>query len=104
MHTYFCRGNAFRLAVLWRFGGTYFDLDIISVNSLTQTTPDGKTIPLRRFIAREEPQQLNNAALRFPKDDPMLWEIMVNFVKKVATISLMDSLMDMSGREMVRFA
>ncbi|KAL3902192.1 MAG: hypothetical protein SGCHY_000043 [Lobulomycetales sp.] len=75
-------GNAFRLAILWKLGGTYLDMDIISVNPLTWTTLDGKFVPMGRFIAREEPEQLNNAALRFPKNDPMVWQLMQNFVDK----------------------
>ncbi|KAJ3211108.1 hypothetical protein HK099_008096, partial [Clydaea vesicula] len=74
-------GNALRLAVIWKFGGTYLDLDIISVNSL-KTISNGKKEPLKRFIAREETEQLNNAALRFPKNDPFVWVLMENFVEK----------------------
>jgi lactosylceramide 4-alpha-galactosyltransferase len=84
-------GNAFRLAVLWKFGGTYFDLDIISSNPLMQNMPDGSIQPLGRFIAKQEKETLNNAAMRFPmvifdlisniKNDLMLWEIMVEFVR-----------------------
>jgi hypothetical protein len=43
--------------------------------------PDGTSQPLGRFIAKQEPESLNNAALRFPKNDRMLWEIMKNFAE-----------------------
>ncbi|KAI9105886.1 hypothetical protein DFS34DRAFT_601331 [Phlyctochytrium arcticum] len=65
-------GNAFRLAKLYHDGGVYFDMDIISLNPL-----DG----IGRSAAREQVNQLNNAALSFPPRDPLLWLTMENFVK-----------------------
>ncbi len=55
------------------------DLDIISVNPISDHK-NGKTVPLARFIAKEEPEQLNNAALRFPEKDPFVWALMESFV------------------------
>lgn len=97
-------GNAFRLALLWKYGGTYLDLDIISVNSLHVLGETGSVgheeakkkmgywervmgdgyyrAPLGRLIAREESEQLNNAALRFPPKDLWIDAIMNDFVDK----------------------
>jgi hypothetical protein len=61
-------------------------MDIISVNPLDQVMPDGSRKPLGSFIAKQEPEALNNAALRFPKNDVMLREIMTNFVETVRLI------------------
>ncbi|KAI8818317.1 uncharacterized protein EV422DRAFT_538113 [Fimicolochytrium jonesii] len=65
-------GNALRLAVVWKYGGVYMDLDIISINPLRG---------MGRSIAREEINRVNNAALRFPREDPLVWALMEEFVE-----------------------
>ncbi|KAJ3175231.1 hypothetical protein HDU87_006313 [Geranomyces variabilis] len=64
-------GNALRLAVIYKEGGVYMDMDIISLNPLPTVT---------RSIAREEKVRINNAALSFPSLDPLLWALMEEFV------------------------
>lgn len=72
---------AFRLGLLWKFGGTYLDLDIVSLNPLTLTNSEnGTPYSMGKFIAREEGEQLNNAALRFPPNDIFLEAIINDFV------------------------
>ncbi|TPX66383.1 hypothetical protein SpCBS45565_g04518 [Spizellomyces sp. 'palustris'] len=64
-------GNAYRLAAVYKEGGTYLDMDIISLNSLGAAG---------RYVAREQIDVINNAALSFPKGDGLLWAIMEEFV------------------------
>ncbi|KAI8589248.1 hypothetical protein BDZ88DRAFT_418840 [Geranomyces variabilis] len=64
-------GNALRLAVIYKEGGVYMDMDIISLNPLPTVT---------RSIAREEKIRINNAALSFPSLDPLLWALMEELV------------------------
>ncbi|KAJ3160878.1 hypothetical protein HDU86_008240 [Geranomyces michiganensis] len=64
-------GNALRLAVIYKEGGVYLDMDIISLNPLPS---------VGRSIAREEKIRINNAALSFPSLDPLLWALMEEFV------------------------
>lgn len=65
-------GNAFRLAVLWKAGGTYLDMDIVSVNPIP---------PASRALATQDEILLNNAVLSFPARDPMVWALMEEFVR-----------------------
>ncbi len=80
-------GNALRLAILWKVGGTYFDLDIIflkslgiMVNATGKANATHKREPFGRFIGLEESHRLNNAALRFPPNDSFIEAVMQNFV------------------------
>lgn len=63
-------GNALRLAILWKSGGCYLDLDIISLNPLPVNT---------RFVAREDGIRANNAAISSIPSDPFLWSAMEIF-------------------------
>ena len=60
-----------RLILLHRFGGAYFDTDIVSVRSL-----DGIGIT----IGLEDPWVINNAVMVFPHQHPFLAQCMHDFV------------------------
>ncbi|KAI8617755.1 nucleotide-diphospho-sugar transferase [Chytriomyces sp. MP71] len=65
-------GNAFRLALLWKLGGVYLDLDIISLNPLGG---------LGRTLAKQTgPSIVNNAFFSLERHDPFEWEMMKEFV------------------------
>ncbi|KAJ3396022.1 hypothetical protein HDU92_004325 [Lobulomyces angularis] len=66
-------GNAFRLALIWKKGGIYLDMDIISINSF-------KDLMEKRLVAREDSVRVNNAVLSFPPNDPFIWSSMEVFV------------------------
>ncbi|KAJ3220537.1 hypothetical protein HK099_004227 [Clydaea vesicula] len=66
-------GNAFRLALIWKNGGVYMDMDIISLNSF-------KDLKHIRLVAREDGTRINNAVLSFPPKDPYIWSAMEIFV------------------------
>lgn len=65
-------GNAFRLALLWHIGGTYMDMDIISVNSLSNRV-EGRT------CAREDSSKVNNAFISTKPKDPFIWYKLIPF-------------------------
>ncbi|KAJ3344491.1 Lactosylceramide 4-alpha-galactosyltransferase [Entophlyctis luteolus] len=65
-------GNALRLALLWKYGGVYADMDIISINSV-----DG----MGRSIAADDKSMINNAFLSFPQNDPFMMVLMEVFVR-----------------------
>ncbi|KAJ3021376.1 Lactosylceramide 4-alpha-galactosyltransferase [Thoreauomyces humboldtii] len=65
-------GNALRLAIVYKEGGVYMDMDIISLNPLHT---------LGRSIAREEADRINNAAMSFPQHDSLVWALMEEFVE-----------------------
>ncbi|KAI8921051.1 nucleotide-diphospho-sugar transferase [Powellomyces hirtus] len=64
-------GNALRLAIVYKEGGVYLDMDIISLNPLDN---------IGRSIAREEQDRINNAAISFPRRDPLVWALMEEFL------------------------
>ncbi|KAJ3068021.1 hypothetical protein HDU99_003315, partial [Rhizoclosmatium hyalinum] len=64
-------GNAYRLAVLYKSGGVYFDLDILSVN------PVGG---MGRSIVMQDSTRMNNAFFSMQKRDPFVWKLMEEFV------------------------
>lgn len=64
-------GNALRLALLWKYGGTYMDMDIISLNPL----------PNIRMVGREDGTRANNAMLSLSRHDPFVWSIMTIFAE-----------------------
>lgn len=66
-------GNALRLAILWKEGGQYLDLDVLSISS----NPFGKA---SRAVAMQDEVTVNNAALTFPPHDPFVWAAMKAFV------------------------
>ncbi|KAJ3250906.1 Lactosylceramide 4-alpha-galactosyltransferase [Chytriomyces hyalinus] len=65
-------GNAFRLAVVYQQGGVYLDMDIISMNPLSDS--------MGRSLGMQDKDAMNNAFLRFPAADPFLWASMEEFV------------------------
>ncbi|KAI8832124.1 nucleotide-diphospho-sugar transferase [Chytriomyces cf. hyalinus JEL632] len=66
-------GNAFRLGMLWKTGGVYMDMDIVSVN------PVGC---MGRAVGWQTKKLLNNGFLSMQKRDPVLWRMMNEFVKR----------------------
>ncbi|TPX69484.1 hypothetical protein CcCBS67573_g06867 [Chytriomyces confervae] len=65
-------GNAFRLAIMWKLGGFYLDMDIISLNPLGA---------LGTTLAKQTgPNILNNAVFGFQRRDLFVWEMMREFV------------------------
>ncbi|KAJ3417443.1 Lactosylceramide 4-alpha-galactosyltransferase [Chytridiales sp. JEL 0842] len=64
-------GNALRLALLWKFGGVYLDMDIISMNPISG---------VGRSLGKQDSFWFNNAFLSFPKADPFMWQLMEEFV------------------------
>ncbi|TPX65072.1 hypothetical protein CcCBS67573_g08243 [Chytriomyces confervae] len=66
-------GNAFRLGMLWKTGGVYMDMDIVSVN------PVGS---MGRAVGWQTKKLLNNGFLSMQKRDRVLWRIMNEFVNR----------------------
>ncbi|TPX70743.1 hypothetical protein CcCBS67573_g06448 [Chytriomyces confervae] len=65
-------GNAARLAILWKEGGVYLDMDIISLNPVSG---------MGRSLAWQlRPNILNNAYFSLEKGDEFAWRMMENFV------------------------
>ncbi|KAJ3061450.1 Lactosylceramide 4-alpha-galactosyltransferase [Podochytrium sp. JEL0797] len=64
-------GNAFRMGVLWKYGGVYLDLDIVSLN------PVGG---LGRAISMQDKEWFNNAIFSMEKEDAFAWKMMEEFV------------------------
>jgi hypothetical protein len=64
-------GNAFRLGILWKLGGIYMDLDIISMNPISG---------VGRSLGKQDSFWFNNAFLSFPPKDPFVWDLMEEFV------------------------
>jgi alpha 1,4-N-acetylglucosaminyltransferase len=68
-------GNAARLAVVYKQGGIYIDLDYIVQRSLS-------ALPLN-CVSEQAPRQLNNAFLKFDvQQHPFLWSCMADFVHR----------------------
>lgn len=65
--------NAFRFAILYQRGGTYFDLDTSSVRPFT-----GRS----RILAKQSDDQISVGVLSFPPGDPFVWDIMQDFVTR----------------------
>ncbi|KAI9205150.1 nucleotide-diphospho-sugar transferase [Polychytrium aggregatum] len=65
--------NAFRLAALWRHGGIYLDMDIISV----------RPFPLgHRLLVLEDESLINNAVMAFPPKDPFVAHMIEEFINR----------------------
>ncbi|KAI9344020.1 nucleotide-diphospho-sugar transferase [Obelidium mucronatum] len=65
-------GNAFRLAVLYKYGGVYLDSDIISLNPLSG---------MGRSVAMQVgPKVMNNAFFSFGVRDKFVFDMMEEFV------------------------
>ncbi|XP_069755479.1 alpha-1,4-N-acetylglucosaminyltransferase-like isoform X2 [Narcine bancroftii] len=63
--------DACRLALLWKYGGTYLDTDIISLRPL----------PIANFTCPESRMTFSNGALGFPNlNHPFVWNCMEEFV------------------------
>eukprot|EP00928_Gymnodinium_smaydae_P096814 TRINITY_DN8628_c0_g1_i3.p1 TRINITY_DN8628_c0_g1~~TRINITY_DN8628_c0_g1_i3.p1 ORF type:complete len:217 (+),score=38.39 TRINITY_DN8628_c0_g1_i3:192-842(+) len=79
-HTTENLSNAARLALLYKYGGAYFDLDMISVAPLP---PDGSCGGMG-FQSTDQnfSMAINGAALMFPKGSEFLQDIMINFVEE----------------------
>ncbi|XP_069755475.1 alpha-1,4-N-acetylglucosaminyltransferase-like isoform X3 [Narcine bancroftii] len=63
--------DASRLALLWKYGGTYLDTDIISLRSL----------PIANFTCPQNRGTVTNGVLGFQnRHHPFIWNCMENFV------------------------
>lgn len=71
-------GNALRLALLYRYGGAYFDTDVLSLRPLGPDEPN--------FIGVERDSVLNNAALGFSQRHPFLERAIQRFVREFKKI------------------
>ncbi|KAM5165094.1 alpha-1,4-N-acetylglucosaminyltransferase-like [Mantella aurantiaca] len=60
-----------RLALIWKYGGTYMDTDIISM----------RPIPHRDFLAGESNQYSSNGIFGFSSQHNFTWKCMENFVQ-----------------------
>ncbi|GBG75351.1 hypothetical protein CBR_g19984 [Chara braunii] len=65
--------NAARYALLWKYGGTYLDMDFISLNALP--------VGLGSALAAEDDKSINNAFVRFAPGHKFLLEAMEDFVR-----------------------
>lgn len=65
--------NALRLALLWKYGGVYLDMDIILIKPVDI---------VGRALTQEAGFMINNAALSFPGNDIYIWKAMEKFVKE----------------------
>ncbi|KAJ3402641.1 hypothetical protein HDU80_004906 [Chytriomyces hyalinus] len=66
-------GNAFRLGILYHYGGVYLDLDIVSLNPVEAMMQD-------RTVAMQDGKWYNNAVFRFPPGDAFVKAMMEEFV------------------------
>ena len=64
--------DAVRLALLWKFGGTYYDSDIIALRELSKPF---------NMVMLENDASIGNAFLRVVKHHPIVWQTMKNFVQ-----------------------
>ncbi|CAI5775408.1 Hypothetical predicted protein [Podarcis lilfordi] len=63
--------DAIRLAMVWKYGGTYMDTDVISI----------QPIPVTNFLAAQSSQFSSNGILGFQRHHWFLWDCMVDFVQ-----------------------
>jgi len=66
--------NAARLAILFKHGGMYMDMDVISINPIDVVSD--------RSVGLQAKKTANNAVMRFPARDPVLKSYILNFVAK----------------------
>eukprot|EP00908_Phaeocystis_cordata_P024369 Transcript_6829.p1 GENE.Transcript_6829~~Transcript_6829.p1 ORF type:complete len:947 (-),score=54.94 Transcript_6829:61-2679(-) len=72
--------NALRLALLYKFGGAYFDLDIVSVKPLPPRIWRRSAGLEREVPGRPEKTRLNGAVILMDKQAPFLKEAMKDYV------------------------
>ncbi|XP_053565749.1 alpha-1,4-N-acetylglucosaminyltransferase-like [Bombina bombina] len=60
-----------RLALIWKYGGMYFDTDIVSI----------QPIPVVNFLAAESSKYSSNGALGFSPHHEFIWKCMEDFVR-----------------------
>ena len=73
--------NALRLALLYKFGGAYFDLDIISVKPLPPSIWKRSAGLEREVPGSPEMMRLNGAVILMDKQAPFLKEAMEDYVR-----------------------
>jgi hypothetical protein len=66
--------NALRLAILYKYGGRYMDLDIITINEFPTASP-----AVSAQAGSGPSAMLNNCLLIFPQHSPCLLDMMENF-------------------------
>ncbi|XP_043926796.1 alpha-1,4-N-acetylglucosaminyltransferase-like [Protopterus annectens] len=62
--------DAFRFALIWKYGGIYLDTDVISVNPVLE----------KNFLVGVPPQRISSAAFGFHRHYHFLWDCMKHFV------------------------
>ncbi|XP_043940107.1 alpha-1,4-N-acetylglucosaminyltransferase-like isoform X2 [Protopterus annectens] len=62
--------DAYRLALMWKTGGLYFDTDVIIT----------KKVPIKDFVVCEEDNSVATAAFGFPQQHPYIMDLMVDFI------------------------
>ncbi|XP_053567372.1 alpha-1,4-N-acetylglucosaminyltransferase-like [Bombina bombina] len=60
-----------RLALIWKYGGMYFDTDIVSI----------QPVPVVNFLAAESSKYSSNGALGFSPHHEFIWKCMEDFVR-----------------------
>ena len=79
--------DALRLAILFKIGGTYLDLDVISLNSIEELGRSMAALDERETSSKHEAPWngglfVNNAFLRFPPQDTFVHEVMRALARK----------------------
>ena len=64
--------NSLRMILLHKFGGTYLDNDIISLEAVPEDPTD--------FIVAESREKVNNAVLKFSNGHSFLWDALARMV------------------------
>nr|XP_033813651.1 alpha-1,4-N-acetylglucosaminyltransferase [Geotrypetes seraphini] len=62
--------DACRLAIIWKYGGTYMDTDIISI----------QPIPTENFLAAQSSKYSSNGIFGFQQHNKFVWDCMEDFV------------------------
>ncbi|XP_067121806.1 lactosylceramide 4-alpha-galactosyltransferase-like [Centruroides vittatus] len=70
--------DASRLAVIWKYGGMYLDLDMMMLTSLSGFWHRG----LRNFLIKERDNVLANSVFGFTRNHPFLFKCMINLVEQ----------------------
>lgn len=64
--------DAYRLALIWKYGGLYFDTDVINI----------KKVPEKDFVSCEEHNSVGNSAFGFLQQHPYVMDCMTDFILK----------------------